>query len=518
MASKLVCRMAKVKKNDVKGYQIHNQRERESKTNPHINGSLSYLNRDYINVQNISYMEKWKETFESQNESKRALRKDAVYFNEFVVGSDRDFFKDMDQSEKERFFKVATDFFKERYTEQNVLYSVAHFDELKGAGAHAHIAIVPMKSGKLQSKNVFNRIELKAIQTLLPEHLKQHGFEIERGKEGSKAQHIDTATYKVLKSQEAVLIAERQRETIQGETKLLEAKRENLKELFGKVEQIDSLEFEEQKSIFGKETGKVVIDREDFEGMRDLAMMVVPEMEFKNQELKREMRVLQSEIEQKDDKISNLQKKYEIVSAQAERYKSGVDEVVEERLEEQLEERLEEKTIQLQQEHKIEFKKLQTSKKQVESELIATGLELRDMTIEFNKIGIANYNLENENKKLKQDKQQIEAERYELVKENTVLKSKTKELLDYINELKEKAEKMVNTRLQNMITIAMKSVHLATREWLIEKFPKETLIHLEHLVDRSDIDKRATVLTSEIERAETKEMSNSKNKDMDYER
>ncbi|MER2042205.1 plasmid recombination protein, partial [Desemzia incerta] len=69
MGSKLVCRMAKVKKNDVKGYQIHNQRERESKTNPDINASLSHLNRDYINAQHISYMKKWKETFESQNES-----------------------------------------------------------------------------------------------------------------------------------------------------------------------------------------------------------------------------------------------------------------------------------------------------------------------------------------------------------------------------------------------------------------------------------------------------------------
>ncbi|WP_214768001.1 MULTISPECIES: MobV family relaxase [unclassified Exiguobacterium] len=271
MASKIVCRMAKVKKNDVKGYQIHNQRERESKTNPDINASLSHLNRDYINAQHISYMEKWKETFESQNESKRALRKDAVYFNEFVVGSDRDFFKDMDQSEKERFFKVSTDFFKERYGEQNVLYSVAHFDELKGAGAHAHIAIVPMKDGKLQSKNVFNRIELKAIQSLLPEHLQKHGFAIERGKEGSKAQHIETATYKMLKAQEAVLNAEQEKNAIKLEVDRLENKKNDLKELLNQIEKIENVEYQEETNFIGRKTGQIVVDSDDFITLKTMA-------------------------------------------------------------------------------------------------------------------------------------------------------------------------------------------------------------------------------------------------------
>lgn len=271
MSSKLVCRMQKVKKNDVKGYQIHNQRERESKTNPDINASLSHLNRDYINAQHISYMDKWKETFESQNESKRALRKDAVYFNEFVVGSDRDFFKDMNQSEKERFFKVATDFFKERFGEQNILYSVAHFDELKGAGAHAHIAIVPMKDGKLQSKNVFNRIELKAIQSLLPEHLQKHGFAIERGKEGSKAQHIETATYKMLKAQEAVLNAEQEKNAIKLEVDRLENKKNDLKELLNQIEKIENVEYQEETNFIGRKTGQIVIDSDDFITLKTMA-------------------------------------------------------------------------------------------------------------------------------------------------------------------------------------------------------------------------------------------------------
>jgi len=509
MGSKLVCRMQKVKKNDVKGYQIHNQRERESKTNPDINASLSHLNRDYINAQHINYMEKWKETFESQNESKRALRKDAVYFNEFVVGSDRDFFKDMDQSEKERFFKVSTDFFKERYGEQNVLYSIAHFDELKGAGAHAHIAIVPMRDGKLQSKNVFDRNELKALQSELPNYLQKHGFDIERGKEGSRAQHIDTATYKVLKAQEAVLDAEQQREAIQSDTKLLEAKREGLKELFEKVERLDSLEYEEQKTMFGKETGKIVMDREDFEEMRNLAMMKVPDMEFKNEELKREITVLQSKIKQKDDKISNLQKKYEIASAQAERYKSGLDDVVEERVSE----RLEEKVVELKVRHAEQLARQVANKNLYfdEAEKLERKLDL--MTKHANV-------LESEKGTLKKENTELKTANKELVKINDYINTETQKLYTQIKTLKERFDQAVERRVSELLKAVKISIHRATREWLVEKFPDDQKITLDHMIDNKKIDKKAERMLPDITHEIELQQDNSKKRsnENEYER
>ena len=500
--------MAKVKKNDVKGYQIHNQRERESKTNPDINPSLSHHNRDYINAQDINYMEKWKETFDSQNESKRALRKDAVYFNEFVVGSDRDFFKDMDQSEKERFFKVSTDFFKERYGEQNVLYSVAHFDELKGAGAHAHIAIVPMRDGKLQSKNVFNRIELKSIQTLLPEHLQKHGFNIERGKEGSKAQHIDTATYKVLKAQEAVLDAEQQREAIQSDTKLLEAKREGLKELFEKVERLDSLEYEDQKTVFGKETGKIVMDREDFEEMRALAMMKVPDMEFKNEELRREITVLQSKIEQKDDKINNLQKKYEIASAQAERYKTGLDDVVEERVSE----RLEEKVTELKGRHA----------KELTREIADKNLFLQEAEQLERKLDITKRNvnvLESEKSWLVKENDELQATNKDLTKENKRLQEQLQKANETVRAWKKRFDQAVQKRVSDMLNVVRASVHRATREWLIEKLPDNQKIGLDHMTDHALINKRANEMLPEIvEERDAMIKKRERDRNMDLER
>lgn len=271
MGSKLVCRMKKVKKNDVRGYQIHNLRESESKTNPDIDKSLEHLNRDFVNDKPINFMKKWKETYESQNVSARALRKDAVFYNEFIIGSDKQFFDKLNQSEKDRFFKVATDFFKERYGEQNVLYSIAHYDETRGAGAHAHIAIVPMKDGKLQSKNVFNRNELRYLQDELPKVLQREGFEIERGQVGSKAKHIETATYKMLKSQEAERVAKQDLEYTKQHVDLLNEEIESKTAALDKIEEIESVEYQEKRTWYGKKTDQIVVDQEDFTQLKQLA-------------------------------------------------------------------------------------------------------------------------------------------------------------------------------------------------------------------------------------------------------
>ena len=48
---------------------------------------------------------------------------------------------------------------------------------------HMHLGIVPMQDGKLSSKAMFDREELKKIQDELPQYMKEQGFELERGQE-----------------------------------------------------------------------------------------------------------------------------------------------------------------------------------------------------------------------------------------------------------------------------------------------------------------------------------------------
>src|SRR5699024_11685656 len=56
--------------------------------------------------------------------------------------------------------------------------------------------VVPMRDGKLQGKNVFNRQELLWLQDKFPEHMKKQGFELKRGERGSDRKHIETAKFK----------------------------------------------------------------------------------------------------------------------------------------------------------------------------------------------------------------------------------------------------------------------------------------------------------------------------------
>ncbi|MDN6186929.1 MAG: plasmid recombination protein [Tetragenococcus halophilus] len=188
-----VCRMQKVKSAGLKGMQFHNQRERKSRTNDDIDHERTHENYDLKNYKNIDYNEQVKEIIESQKTGTRKTRKDAVLVNELLVTSDRDFFERLDPGEQKRFFEESYKLFSERYGKQNIAYATVHNDEQT---PHMHLGVVPMRDGKLQGKNVFNRQELLWLQDKFPEHMKKQGFELKRGERGSDRKHIETAKFK----------------------------------------------------------------------------------------------------------------------------------------------------------------------------------------------------------------------------------------------------------------------------------------------------------------------------------
>src|SRR5699024_7480525 len=150
-----VCRMQKVKSAGLKGMQLHNQRERESRTNEDIDRERTHENYDMQNDENINYNEIVKDIIDSQK-----------------IGTQK----------QKRFFEESYKLFSERYGKQNIAYATVHNDEQT---PHMHLGVVPMRDGKLQGKNVFNRQELLWLQDKFPEHMKKQGFELKRGERGS---------------------------------------------------------------------------------------------------------------------------------------------------------------------------------------------------------------------------------------------------------------------------------------------------------------------------------------------
>src|SRR5699024_666312 len=251
-----VCRMQKVKSPGLKGMQFHNQRERKSRTNDDIDHERTRENYDYN--------EHVKEIIESQKTGTRKTRKDAVLVNELLVTSDRDFFERLDPGEQKRFFEESYKLFSERYGKQNIAYATVHNDEQT---PHMHVGVVPMRDGKLQGKNVFNRQELLWLQDKFPEHMQKLGFELERGEKGSGREHIETQEFKRQTLEKDIDLLEKNLKIKKNE--LMEMSKNIPPELKIKAKKEKKTIVEDKIITFGKpktiekETGNLVITHDE---------------------------------------------------------------------------------------------------------------------------------------------------------------------------------------------------------------------------------------------------------------
>ena len=140
--------------------------------------------------------------------SKRAIRKDAVVVNEWLVTSSAAFFEDMEDDEIRRYFEVSKDFFANEFGEENVRYAQVHMDEKT---PHMHMGIVPFDEDmKLASKRVVSKQKLIAIQDKLPLYMQEHGFDVQRGEKESQRSHLSVSEYKDAKEKAKELVVNNQ--------------------------------------------------------------------------------------------------------------------------------------------------------------------------------------------------------------------------------------------------------------------------------------------------------------------
>ena len=197
--SMIVARMQKMKAENLIGIANHNQRKTKNHSNPDIDTSLSELNYDLVD--RTDNYKKDIENFINENKSTtRAVRKDAVLINEWIITSDRKFFENLSDEDTKEFFISAKEYFAENFGEENIRYATVHLDE---STPHLHMDIVPFdEDKKLSAKRVFNREALRNVQEDLPKHLQEKGFDIKRGLEGSDRKNLTVPEFKELKEKE----------------------------------------------------------------------------------------------------------------------------------------------------------------------------------------------------------------------------------------------------------------------------------------------------------------------------
>ena len=201
--SYLVCHMEKYHKTDIAPVEQENERDESyPANNPQIDCTRTLNNYNVIKRQ-CSYTQHINKRI-AELDLPTKVRKDAVLMCSFVVGSDRVFFSRMSPLEQQQFFVDCTRFFAERYGEDNIISAVVHMDETT---PHLHLNLIPIADGRLCAKTLFDRKELQNLQTDFHSVVGKK-WNLQRGKEGSTAKHLDTAAYKLKKMSEAAEQAE----------------------------------------------------------------------------------------------------------------------------------------------------------------------------------------------------------------------------------------------------------------------------------------------------------------------
>ncbi|MGO3264933.1 MAG: MobV family relaxase [Lactococcus lactis] len=197
--SMVVARMQKMKAENLTGIGSHNQRKTDNHSNKDIDVSKSHLNYDLVH-QTQNYKKDIEQFIHDKRTGSRAIRKDAVLVNEWIISSDRLFFERLNEQETKHFFEATKDYFAEKFGNDNIRYATVHLDETT---PHMHLGIVPFdRDNKLSAKRVFNREALRDVQEDLPKHLQALNFDIERGQKGSERKNLSVPEFKEMKQEQ----------------------------------------------------------------------------------------------------------------------------------------------------------------------------------------------------------------------------------------------------------------------------------------------------------------------------
>jgi hypothetical protein len=184
---KAVCRVAKVKgAGSIGGKSDHNYRQGHV---PNADAERKHLNHEYVlNYENLG------KAIDARlhNAGLDHVRKDAVRGMEFILTASPETFK-RDQTgqftgdyRESDWVKANLNFMKQQYGSNLVAFTL-HQDEKT---PHIHAIVVPITSdNRLCAKELFTPKTLRQLQTDYAGAMKPFG--LERGVEGSRAQHVD---------------------------------------------------------------------------------------------------------------------------------------------------------------------------------------------------------------------------------------------------------------------------------------------------------------------------------------
>lgn len=267
-----IVRVSKVKSGtNTTGIQKHVQRENNNYENEDIDHSKTYLNYDLVNANKQNFNNLIDEKIEQNYTGKRKIRTDAIKHIDGLITSDNDFFDNQTPEDTKQFFEYAKEFLEQEYGKDNLLYATVHMDEKT---PHMHYGVVPITDdGRLSAKEVVgNKKALTAFQDRFNEHVKQRGYDLERGqsRQVTNAKHEQISQYKQkteYHKQEYERESQKTDHIKQKNDKLMQEYQKSLNTLKKPINVPYEQETEKVGGLFSKEiqkTGNVVISQKDF--------------------------------------------------------------------------------------------------------------------------------------------------------------------------------------------------------------------------------------------------------------
>ena len=203
----------------------HNERRNHNYSNKDIDVSRSHLNYS-LKEPTGSYLDAFydvRETAHLKGNLRLTGKKQSTILCEFIMTSDKDFFDRIGEERTRKFFEDAYHFAcMKAGGEQYVISAVVHMDEKT---PHMHLTFIPVVQGKDRKGNPCRRINCSKFwegkysyskfQDEYFDWMTSHGYDLERGKKGSTAQHLSTEEYKLQKTQEQLAAAREQAEHIE---------------------------------------------------------------------------------------------------------------------------------------------------------------------------------------------------------------------------------------------------------------------------------------------------------------
>ena len=230
----LVLHMDKFKKEAVRGIQSHNERERESHSNPDIDYERSTRNYELQDHSPENYAEAIQNRIDDLLLVK-AVRKDAVHMCGLIVSSDSAFFEQLSPYHTKRFFEESKKFLAEFVGAENVISAKVHMDEKT---PHMHFLHVPVtEDGRLNANKIYTRESLKKLQTEFPAYLQSRGFDLQRGVEqepGAAKKHLNTREFK--QQQEALNNLQQETQAVSAELEQRQREESELQERLQSIE------------------------------------------------------------------------------------------------------------------------------------------------------------------------------------------------------------------------------------------------------------------------------------------